>query len=48
MVKFLVKKDQDNFAGRKSLIYNLKKHGLESYLNGTSIIDPSIDKIFGF
>ncbi len=36
------------FAGRKSLIYNLKKHGLESYLNGTSIIDPSIDKIFWF
>jgi len=36
------------FAGRKSLIYNLKKYGLESYLNGTSIIDPSIDKIFWF
>ena len=24
------------FAGRKSLIYNLKKYGLESYLNGTN------------
>ncbi len=36
------------FAGRKSLILKLKSHGLESYLNGTSIIDPSIDKIFWF
>ena len=36
------------FAGRKFLIYNLKKYGLESYLNGTSIIDPIIDQIFWF
>tara|TARA_Y100000385_G_scaffold269292_1_gene307178 strand:- start:575 stop:1381 length:807 start_codon:yes stop_codon:yes gene_type:complete len=34
------------FAGRKSLIFKLKDYGLESYLNGTSVIDPLIDKIF--
>jgi 4-hydroxy-tetrahydrodipicolinate synthase len=36
------------FSGRKSLIYKLKDHGLESYLNGTSIIDQNIDRIFWF
>ena len=34
------------FAGRKKLILSLKKSGLTSYLNGTSIIDPEIDNIF--
>ena len=34
------------FAGRKKLIIDLKKYGLKSYLNGTSIIDPQIDDIF--
>ncbi len=34
------------FAGRKKLILSLKKKGLTSYLNGTSIIDPDIDNIF--
>ena len=34
------------FAGRKKLILDLRKSGLTSYLNGTSIIDPEIDNIF--
>ena len=34
------------FAGRKKLILELRKCGLSSYLNGTSIIDPDIDFIF--
>lgn len=34
------------FAGRKKLILGLKKSGLTSYLNGTSIIDGEIDSIF--
>ena len=34
------------FAGRKKLILSLKKSGVMSYLNGTSIIDPEIDNIF--
>ena len=34
------------FAGRKKLIFNLRKYGQISYLNGTSIIDPEIDRIF--
>ena len=34
------------FAGRKKLVLQLKKYGLTSYLNGTSIIDPEIDNIF--
>ena len=34
------------FAGRKKLFLKLKKDGLSSYLNGTSIIDPAIDEIF--
>jgi 4-hydroxy-tetrahydrodipicolinate synthase len=34
------------FAGRKKLIFDLRKYGQISYLNGTSIIDPEIDRIF--
>lgn len=34
------------FAGRKKLIFNLRKNSKISYLNGTSIIDPEIDRIF--
>ena len=36
------------FAGRKKLVLQLKKYGLTSYLNGTSIIDPEIDNIFWY
>jgi dihydrodipicolinate synthase/N-acetylneuraminate lyase len=36
------------FAGRKKLVLHLKKYGLKSYLNGTSIIDPEIDNIFWY
>lgn len=34
------------FAARKSLILKLHSHGLESYLNGSSVVDSSIDEIF--
>ena len=34
------------FAARKSLILKINSHGLESYLNGSSVVDSSIDEIF--
>lgn len=34
------------FAGRKALMVKLKKFGLNSYLNGSSVIDSEIDEIF--
>jgi 4-hydroxy-tetrahydrodipicolinate synthase len=46
ILKKFKKKFHIIFAGRKKLILSLKKSGLTSYLNGTSVIDPEIDNIF--
>jgi len=34
------------FAGRMNYFLKIKKYGFETYLNGSSIIDPKIDIIF--
>ena len=34
------------FAGRMDYFLKIKKYGFETYLNGSSIIDPKIDMIF--